>query len=429
MAFTVKKIESLKPQAKRYDVFDGRIEGFGCRVSPTGNKSYFLVQQSGGKRRRYTIGRVGQLSLEAARARAIEWRTLVRNGKSPVAERQKAQRTPASTFKEVAEKYIAVRCGDMKRGKEIEALIRNRLIPGFKEWDVADIQAVDVSEFVQKLDRDLEGRSRGGRAASTKALERLKAIFAWATASGYVTANVCASVSPLKYAKDRDRVLSDNEIKAVWKASFELGYPYGHFFRLALITGQRRNEVASMKWADINDANIWTIPETKSGRPHVLPLPALAIELLNDIPRHQNAQYVFTTTAGRLGADGKPRSDKPIAGFSKAKKTLDEISGVTDWRLHDLRRTMRTRLSGLQVSMEVAERVLNHAPRGLLKVYDQYDYRKEKRDALARWAGYAAVVEAEEGDDPLPLSLTALVSEIPAENVVTLRQPSEGSRI
>jgi integrase len=184
----------------------------------------------------------------------------------------------------------------------------------------------------------------------------------------------------------RQRVLSDEEIRAIWAATEEVGYPLAPLVRLLLITGQRLSEVAEASWREIDlDTALWTIPgeRMKNASPHTVPLSGIALDVLAGLPRFTGGDFILSTTGGR----------RPISGFSKLKDRLDrtiaaEASGepMASWRLHDLRRTMRTHLSALPVQDIVRELVIGHARPGLHKVYDLHAYEDEKRQALELWA-------------------------------------------
>jgi integrase len=180
----------------------------------------------------------------------------------------------------------------------------------------------------------------------------------------------------------RDRVLGPEEIKAVWGACYPMGYPWGPFFRLLFLTAQREREVSDMSWPEVDiDNGVWTIPadRTKNGLVHECPLSSLAIQEIKSLPRFNAGEYVFTTQFGR----------RPISGFSKAKMRADHYSGVKEWRIHDIRRTVRTGLAELGVPEIVGEKCLNHVERNILvKTYNRHAYLDEKRDALERWAGH-----------------------------------------
>ena len=180
----------------------------------------------------------------------------------------------------------------------------------------------------------------------------------------------------------RDRLLSDDEIRAVWKAFETEGYPYGPLFKLMLVTAQRRGEVAGIRRCEI-EGDAWRLPgaRTKGGAGHLVPLSSLALEIICSLP--YIGDHLFTS-GRRLDADGK-NSDKPVIAFRKAKARCDLMSRVENWRLHDLRRTAATNMRRLGTDRLTVSKVLNHAESGITQVYDRYGADAEKRDALELW--------------------------------------------
>jgi integrase len=175
-------------------------------------------------------------------------------------------------------------------------------------------------------------------------------------------------------------VLSDAEIAAVWAASHQLPTPYGEMYRMFLLTGQRRSEVATMCWDEV-DGGVWTIPreKVKKDRPHTVPLTAAALDILASLralPRMVDDNgFVFTTTGGKSAS----------SNFAKVKRELDRLSGVTGWTIHDIRRTVRSKLAELGVPREVARKVLNHEDGKVDRIYNRHEYLGEKREALEKW--------------------------------------------
>src|SRR5258708_5211402 len=183
----------------------------------------------------------------------------------------------------------------------------------------------------------------------------------------------------------RKRVLDDNELRALWHASEKLGYPYGPFYRLLVLTGQRKSEVAGARWREFDlEKKVWTIPteRMKMDTAHVVPLSAEVVEILKRLPRFRNGDHLFSTDFGMTA----------VNGFSKAKARLDRAildelpSGLPPFVNHDVRRTVRTHLAALPIAPLVAERVIAHAKQGLDKTYNLYEYLPEKRHALELWA-------------------------------------------
>jgi integrase len=215
-------------------------------------------------------------------------------------------------------------------------------------------------------------------------------MFNWAIARGIygIDRSPCDRLKPaavIGEKRARQRVLNDAEIKAFWAATETLGYPLGPLFRLLLITGQRKSEVAEARWSEFDlDKREWVIPaeRMKAEAAHVVPLSDEAMRILAELPRFKHGDHLFTTTYGH----------KPINSFSKAKDRLDREMAKhlpvapAPFVLHDLRRTMRTRLSALPVPDIVRELVIAHTQKGLHKVYDLHAYASEKRHALDLWA-------------------------------------------
>src|SRR5262249_31092224 len=173
--------------------------------------------------------------------------------------------------------------------------------------------------------------------------------------------------------RQRDRILSDDELQAIWKAAEEYpGAPWGQYIRLLLLTATRRGEVAGMTWDEVQ-GDLWTIPGSryKTGKDTVLPLSKAAQKVLAEVPHIQGSEYPFSTN-GRT----------PVGGFSGLKIRFDLISGVKDWTLHDLRRTARSLMSRAGVTPDIAERCLGHVIPGIRGVYDRYEYLDEKRHAF-----------------------------------------------
>src|SRR5262249_25221065 len=218
--------------------------------------------------------------------------------------------------------------------------------------------------------------------------------FAWAMKRGTVPSNPFAELPLSTVVNKRDRVLSDEEASAVWRAAGEAPLPYGAIVRLLMLTGQRRDEVASLTLAEVSEAlATGTIPatRTKNGTPHLVPLSQPASKILQvlrsdgpgDVPgAHQRAKLALVFPGER---------GTPFSGWSKAKSALDTASGVSGWWLHDLRRTLATGLQRLGVRLEVTEAVLNHlsgSRAGVVGIYQRHDWAEEKRAALDAWSAH-----------------------------------------
>jgi integrase len=242
---------------------------------------------------------------------------------------------------------------------------------------------------------------------------------------GHTGASTSSKVSKSQNCtpKHSDRVLSDEEIRIAWRAFDSVGWPFGPIGQLLLLTGARKNEVAGMKWSEIDlDARIWSLPQerTKNKREHELPLSAAAVRIIEALPRIGDKMrgFVFTTTG-----------NSAVSGFSRFKTSIDEtvlelskeqaelrgddpakVEALAPWILHDLRRTVATNLQKLGVKLEVTEAVLNHVSgtrAGVVGLYQRHDYRDEKRQALDAWARHlGAIIDGEGPADIVRLART-----------------------
>jgi integrase len=218
---------------------------------------------------------------------------------------------------------------------------------------------------------------------ANRTLAHLRKMLNWCVSRHLIDDNPCRRVSAPTKEVSRDRVLSNDELAKAWQATFEMPYPTGPYFRLLILTGQREKEVAHMRWSDIDlEAKTWTIPAelAKNNQEHLVPLSERALEELAKLPRA--GDYAIS---GSLG-------ERPFSGFSAAKRRLDELSGVTGWRIHDIRRTVATGMARAGVNRFVIKRVLNHVDRDVTGIYDRHEYLDKKRDALSRWSSITADV-------------------------------------
>lgn len=372
---TAKAIEKLKPAAKGVrEVPDGIVRGLSVRVLPSGAKTFALrlrITDATGRRkqRRVAIGSWPAMTLEAARIKA---------GHLKAEGLPEKEQESAETFGELAEHFIkhgmfSRRTGrKLKRAWEIEAIIRRQVLSRWRDIPLGALKASDASRLTDELlDEDKP-------AAACKLQEIIKRIGAYGAQRGRYVVSPFANLEPPRPPVRRDRVLSDDEIKSLWAAWTIEGYPFGLWQKVLLLTGQRRAEVSGMTWSEIDlKAKVWTIPgrRTKNGLDNIVPLSAYALEVLDALPRFDRQDLVFSTT-------GKT----PISGISRAKARTDGAAGVSDWRIHDLRRTMRTGLAVLGVNESVAEKLLNHQPRNVLaSIYNRHQYIDEKRTAMEAW--------------------------------------------
>jgi integrase len=252
-------------------------------------------------------------------------------------------------------------------------------------WRGRDLRSITRKDVVALADSVAD---RGRPTMANKVLSLLSTFFMWCVDRELCETNPALRVRKPGVEKIRDRDLSDSELSVVWHAAGALHSPWGPWFRLLVLTGQRRREVADLRFSDIDfNAREWLLRRNKSNRPHIVPLSTEALEVLAGMPR--DSDYVFTTT----GAG-------PIGHFDYAKRLIDawlagRVEQVGEWNVHDLRRTVATGLGKLKVQPHVIGAVLNHQPQGITaRVYNRYSYLDEKREALERWGAYVSEVAA-----------------------------------
>jgi integrase len=388
------KVKALRPDpAGEYIQGDTQVPGFGVRVRPSGAAAYVVMKRLPGdtKPTRVTLGRVGEITLQEARDKARGAAAAVRQGidvnlqKRQALEGRKAERETATrvrsetgyspgTFGELATRYIERECTRLARGAEIERLVRRELMPQLGNRRLAELKRRDLNHIVDDI------VDSGRPAAAHKVREVGKRITSWADNEELIDRDPFeGGRNPIR-REERARALSAPEIGALWRAWETMGVPMGAFMRFALVTGQRRTEIATMERSELDlEARLWSIPaeKAKNRRAHLVPLSGLAIGILDSVPLF-DGRFVFSTRPGTH-----------ISGFSKAKARAASLSGVAEWRLHDLRRTAATRLAELGVAHPVVSKLLNHSPRGVMgvtSIYNRYEYLDERREAVERWA-------------------------------------------
>ena len=379
---TERSIEKLTcPEGSRdCMVFDSEQRGLAVRVLASGAKSYLAQYSVGKRKRRVPLGSVQAISLAMARDATRAVMGQVAMG-TDVASDRKAK-NEAARVEALREKMtLSALVADWKRlhlsGKRASyaAEAPRALERAFASWWAKPAERLDRTDVVRVLDGLAPSLRRAAGAYG-------RACFGWATKRGTLAANPFLGLPGLSTTERRDRVLTDDEVLAIWQAASTTVAPYGPIVRLLMLTGQRRDEVSGMTWAELSsDRATWTIPaeRSKNDAASVVPLSKATKALL---PDKRGKGLVFPGEGGR-----------PFGNWSKVKVALDKASGVTGWRLHDLRRTVATGLQRLGVRLEVTEAVLNHVSgsrRGVVGIYQRHDWAVEKRAALEAWAVHIA---------------------------------------
>jgi integrase len=370
---------SLPPGKSELIIFDDALPGFGVRLRAGGKRVWIAQYRMGAKQRRVTIGPVQAIDPDEARRRAKEVLAHAHLGKDPQAEKMEAKARAALTLGSVSERYLDRHAAARLKPKtlaETTRYLRQHWRP-LHPLPLHKIERRHIAAYMAEI------ATSNGPIAANRARTALSGLYSWAMREGLAEANPVVGTNRSVPERSRERVLSDLEVKAIWAACAE--DDYGRIVRLLILTGQRRDEVGSMRWEEVDtEAALWRIPgeRTKNHRPHEVPLSSPALAILQSIPRREERAFVFGDGSG------------PFQGWSKARAGLDRRlvkagHQLAPWRLHDLRRTVATRMAELGVQPHVIEAVLNHVSghrAGVAGIYNRALYAAEKRDALERWA-------------------------------------------
>jgi integrase len=357
-------------------VFDDALAGFGIRLRYGGKRTWIAQYRIGSKQRRMSLGSTETLDAEEARKRAKSALSKVNLGTDPQTERAHGRLKASVTIGATVETYLARREGRLRPSSLADVRRYLRV-----NWSPLHEDAVHSVTRAMVAARLAEIAKENGLYASNRARAALSAFYSGTNKAVDETS--------------RDRVLSRDELRLVW----QLAGPgdLGAIVRLLILTGQRREEVCGLLWSELDlDKSLWSIgaARTKNGLPHDVPLSSAAVAILRGVPRRDDDRdYAFGSSNG------------PFQGWSRAKSALDDrmtealrakkgaSASLAAWRIHDLRRTVATRLGDQGVLPHVVEAILNHISghrAGVAGIYNRAIYAAEKREALDKWADAVA---------------------------------------
>jgi integrase len=365
--------------------WDEGLPGFGLVVTSTGHKSFVCQYRHKHESRRMHFKR--GLSLEEARKQARGAIGAVAKDRDPLGERRKAEAEATNTLKSIAEEYLAREAGRLRSIDQRRACLERLIYPKFGSRQIESIRRSEIVRLLDKIEDE------NGPAMADHTLAILRRLFTWhaGRSDDFRTPIVrgMARTSPKEQA--RQRVLTDDELRAVWKAAEGARNAFGAMVRFIVLTATRRNEAARLQREEVTGTEC-LIPGSrhKSKRDFLLPLSSEALAILADVPvvGRKDKGYVFTTDGAR-----------PLGGFSKFKREFDEAvfaaqrehdasaKPMPRWTLHDLRRTARSLMSRAGVAPDHAERALGHVIAGIRGTYDLHEFRDEKRHAMEALAG------------------------------------------
>ena len=345
----------------------------------------FIVQyRVAGRSRRLLLGSADVLGAEQARAAAKKVLAEVALGGDPQGAKTARRRTDDRSLQATIAVYLDVKRAQVRTRtmREIERYLRG---PHFRALHARPLDQIVRQDVAGCLTRIV---TRNGSVTAGRARAVLAAFFAWAIGEGLADSNPVVGTNKPTDSPARARVLSDDELGAIWRACLDSGY--GRIIKLLVITAARREEVGGICRTELA-AGTWTIPakRSKNGRQHVLPLPPAALDIIAEVDRIDGRDHLFGGGA-----------DRGFQRWSASKRELDARAGVTGWTVHDIRRTVATRMADIGIQPHVIEAVLNHQSgqkRGPAGVYNRSTYEREVRTALATWAEHVlALVERRE---------------------------------
>jgi integrase len=385
MKLTAASLANLKLESgdKDHIWFDDAVPGFGLRIRNTGSRSWIYQYKIGGKTRRLVLGHATAIKPARAREIAGELHAKVKLGGDPAAEKRAQVERSSHSFGALAQQYLAARRNGLppRSLPVIERYLEIYAAP-FDKLPIDSIDRRAVAERLAGIERD------SGAVTSNRVRSTLSAMFTWAIKEGLLAGNPVIGTNK-RPEQARDRVLSEKEIQLVWHALPDNGY--GTIVKLLILTGQRANEIAALRWSEIDfKTNVINLrrERTKNGRPHTIPLAATARALLAEMPVQEGRELVFGKGAGPFGdwSNSKKKLDAAIAGNGKP---------LPPWTIHDLRRSVATGMADIGIQPHIIEAVLNHVSGhkgGVAGIYNRANYAKEKAEALARWDAHVAAI-------------------------------------
>jgi integrase len=392
---TDRMVAALPRRRQPYFHPDPELPKHGVRVRPEGPGAYTIITRDPFKKQRWTkIGSTAEMTIDEARGRAREVIRRVEAGLAPF----EAPKPKAESVAAVAANWLHrhVDRRGLRTAAEQHRIVSKYILPHLGDRTFVDIKRRDVAALLDYVE------DRHGPQTADQVLCTLRSMASWVQQRDdeYVPPFVKNMRRTPKQDRRRSRVLYDDELRKVWRAAGDAG-AYGVAVKSLLFTAQRREKILSLKWFAVSEG-VWTIETAarEKGNPGSLVLPRAVLDLLEAVPRFVGSDHVFAGTG----------SDRRDFNLAWQKSGLDRASGVTGWRLHDLRRTARSLMSRAGVPTEIAERVLGHARPQIESTYDVHTYDREKADALAKLANLIErIVNPPAGSNVVPMHETAAV--------------------
>jgi integrase len=383
MAFTDKKIKSLKPKDHVYDVREKN--GFAVRVFPSGEKSWVFIYTYDGRKRRMTLGSYKTMSLAEARVKYNEaYKMLKVENKDPalIEQQERNDHRNAFTVQQLVDEYINKWAKQRKRSwNEDQRLLNKEVIPRWGKRKAKEIIKRDVVLLLEDI------VARGAPILANRAFACIRRMFNFAVERDLITSTPCTAIKAPAKENQRDRCLSQAEIKSFWE-NLDKAYMSEATrlaLRLQLATAQRKGEILSAEWNEINlDTKLWIIPDTKAknGIKHRVPLSTLAIELLIKLKNITGkSRWLFPSATSKLHMRGES-VDRAVR---RSSEKIFQQANIKYFTPHDLRRTAATHMTAMGIPRLVVSKILNHSDNNITAIYDRHSYDAEKQNALEAW--------------------------------------------
>ena len=377
---TAKTVETISPRAVRQEIPDALLPGLYLILQPSGARSWAVRYRHNGKPRKHTLGPYPVIDLATARALGTKALRAVAEDRDPASERQERR---ANSVAAVVAQFLAKHGRNYRPRtfQEAQRLLRQNLVARWGNQPLASITRKQLRDMLDQL------VANDTPMLANRVHSIIRKLFGWAVENEIIAVSPFVGLKAPAEEKSRDRILTDQELRAVWHAAGHLGV-YGSLVRLLILTGQRRGEIAGLTWSEIDlDKRLISLPRdrVKNDHAHEVPLSAQAVVLIQALPRNSE-RYALSLRGGVM------------TGFGKPKAQLDKLCGVADFVLHDLRRTAASGMARLGVGLPVIEKVLNHVGgsfAGVVGIYQRHDFAGEKRRALDLWSSHIATIVAD----------------------------------
>lgn len=360
--------DTLSPDKGRITLTDGR--GLQLRITSSGKRTWSLQYRFNGRMLKTTIGEWPAVSVSDARKLADAERLKLAQGVDPQTEKKNAKHKGLS-FQSAWEMFDALYISEKKpkTAKEYRRSAKADILPRFKHLALKDVTKADIVALIDSI-------QKRAPIMANRTLALIGKFYSWCLGKDYVERNLALGIPKVR-EQSRDRVLSLDELRAIYSAAKKLSAGNQLFVQLLLLTGQREAVIARLEANEIHENSLVISRErNKSGERINVPLPLLARQLIDELGNHEGP-YVVSTTDGA----------KPISGFSKLKQKLDELTGIEEhWTFHDIRGGIATYLEENGLDRAYTARILNHKDNSVTGIYARPEHRQHIAWVLEQWS-------------------------------------------